>query len=187
MMNWVNQNDQLSSKSFFDDKQINNSLWNQHEKKIVLSSSASNQDDELCHETKINYKIKKARIQIIFCRFCELREESHISYVTFQRDHISRLINHISQKKANNKSDYVQINEKINHRSDQIFCEKINYRINSIEFDNHCFHVDVKNHFKCVIFFIKRCNVKHWIKSLDFVNSQRVKKTFRISLSFRFF
>ncbi len=60
-------------------------------------------------------------------------------------------------REASSESDHAQINEKISHRSDQIFREKTSHRVNTIEFDNHRFYVDVRNHSKCVIFFIKCC------------------------------
>jgi hypothetical protein len=61
MMNRVNQNNQLFSKSFFDDKQINNLFRNRHEMKIFFCSSSSSWDNELCHETQINQEMKKTR------------------------------------------------------------------------------------------------------------------------------
>ncbi len=70
----------------------------------------------------------------------------------------------MNQEKANNRFDYARINEKTNHQSDRIFREKTSQKIDVIEFfDHYRFYIDVKNHFKCVIFFIKRCYVKHRI------------------------
>ncbi len=123
----------------------------------------------------------------LFCRFCKLRRKSYISNVTSQRYHLSSLISYMSQRKASNWSDHAQINEKTSHRNDQIFCEKISQRVYSTEFFCHYrFYVDVRNHFKCIIFLIWHCNVKHRIKTLDLVNSQRVEETLEISLSTRF-
>ncbi len=68
-------------------------------KKILSCSSASNRNDELRHETKIDHEMKEIRIQIIFCRFCKLRKKLHISNATFQRDHLSCFVRHMSQKK----------------------------------------------------------------------------------------
>ncbi len=85
----------------------------------------------------------------------------------------------MNQRKANNRFDHVRISEKTSHQNDRISHEKTSQLIDVIEFFNHHrFHVDVKNHFKCVICLIKCCNVKHQIKLLDLVNSQRVEKIF---------
>jgi hypothetical protein len=59
MMNWINQNNQLFSKSFFDDKQINHFFRNRHEMKILFRSFSLNWDNKLCHETQINHEMKK--------------------------------------------------------------------------------------------------------------------------------
>ncbi len=128
--------------------------------------------------------MKETRIRIIFRCSCRLRKRSHISYVTLQRDHLSRLIRHMNQEEANNQSDHTRISEKTSQRSDQTSREKTSQRIDIIKFlDHHRFHVDVKNHFRCVILLIKYCNVKHQIRFADFVNSQRVEKASRTSLS----
>jgi hypothetical protein len=100
MMNRINQNNQLSSKSFFNDKQINNLSRNRHEMKIFFRSFSSNWDNELCHETQINHEIKKTCFQIVLCRACKLRKEQHLSNVTFQWNHLSCLVYYLNSEKA---------------------------------------------------------------------------------------
>ncbi len=51
--------------------------------------------------------MKKACIEIFFCRSRKLREESHISNVMFERDHLSRLIRHMNQEEASNQFSYL--------------------------------------------------------------------------------
>ncbi len=98
--------------------------------------------------------MKEARIQIIFCRSCKLRKKSHISNVTFQRDHLSCLVRHMNQKK-DSQFEHVRIDEETNSQNDRISREKINRRISSKKsFDHYYFHVDVKNDFKSVIFLV---------------------------------
>jgi hypothetical protein len=92
MMNRVNQNNQLFSKSFFDDTQINHFFRNRHETKILFRSSSSNWDNELRHKTQINHKMKKACFQIVFCRACKLRKKSYLSNATLQWNHLSCLV-----------------------------------------------------------------------------------------------
>jgi hypothetical protein len=122
--------------------------------KIVFCSLASNRDDELRHEMKIDHEMKKIRIQIIFCQFCKLRKRSHISNVTFQRDHLSCLVRHMNQKK-DNQLKHLCIDEKTCFRSNRILREKTSRRINSKKiFDHYYFHVNVKNHFKNIIFLV---------------------------------
>ncbi len=82
MMNRVDQDNQLSLKSFLDDRQINHSLRNRHEKKVLARSSSSNRNNRLCYETKIDHEMKKVSSQIDFDRSRELREESYLSNVT---------------------------------------------------------------------------------------------------------
>jgi hypothetical protein len=135
MMNRVNQNNQLSSKSIFDDKQINHFFRSKHETKILFRSSSSNWDNRWRHETQINHEIKKTYSQIVFCRTCKLQKKSHLSNVASQRDHLSSLVRHLNQWKAKkiiNCWDF--INEAINHRINYILDEKTNFKI---EFDNH--------------------------------------------------
>jgi hypothetical protein len=92
----------------------------------------------------------------------------------------------MSEEEANSRFNHARISEKTSHRDDRIFREKTSQRIDAVEFlDHHRFHVDVKNHYRCVIFFIKRRDVKHRIRFLDLVSSQRAEKTFRASLSSR--
>jgi hypothetical protein len=130
--------------------------------------------------------MKKARIQIIFCRFCKLRRRLHISNITSQWDHLSCLIRHMSQRK-DNQFEHVWIDEETCFRSNQIFREKISRRVNSEKsFDHYYSYVDIKNHFKDVISFVWHRDVKHQIRLLDLVNTKRVEKTFRTALSSRF-
>jgi hypothetical protein len=77
MMNRINQNCQLSSKSLFDDRQINHSLQNRHEKNVLFSTSSSNRNNRLCYETKIDHEMKK----LIFKSFS-------IVLVNYEKDHI---------------------------------------------------------------------------------------------------
>ncbi len=100
MMNRINQNHQLFSKSFFDDKQINHFFRNRHETKIFFRSSSSNRDNELCHETQINHEMKKINSQIVFCRVCKLQKKSHLLNVTSQEDHLSCFVCYLNQEKA---------------------------------------------------------------------------------------
>jgi hypothetical protein len=134
MMNWINQNDQLFSKSLFSDRQINRSLRSQHEKKILFRSSSSNRNDRLCYETKIDHEMKKADSQIIFDRSRELRKKSHLSNVTSQRNHLSCLVCHLNQKKVFNRcwSFNWNVNQAISHWFNQFFSEKTSSRVKLI-------------------------------------------------------
>ncbi len=100
MMNRVNQNNQLSSKSLFDDKQINHFLWDKHEKKIIFRSSSSNRNNELRYETQISHEMKKACSQIVLRCARKIRKKSHLSNVTLQRNHLSCFVCHLNQEKA---------------------------------------------------------------------------------------
>ncbi len=62
MMSRTDQNNQLFSKSLFDDEQINHFLRSRLEKKILLDSSSSNKDNRLCHETKVNNEMKEVNL-----------------------------------------------------------------------------------------------------------------------------
>jgi hypothetical protein len=100
MMNRINQNNQLSSKSLFNDKQINYLFRNRHKMKILFRSFSSNWNNKLCHETQVNHKIKKANFQIVFRRTRKIRKRSHLSNAAFQRNHLSSLVRHLNQWKA---------------------------------------------------------------------------------------
>jgi hypothetical protein len=81
MMNRVNQNNQLSSKSLFDDRQINHSLRSRHEKKALSRSFSTNWDNRLYYETKIDHEMKK----LILRSFS-------IVLVNYERNHIYRML-----------------------------------------------------------------------------------------------
>jgi hypothetical protein len=81
MMNRIDQNNQLSSKSLFDDRQINHSLRSRHEKKALFRSSSTNWNNRLCYEAKIDHEMKKANFQIVFDRS-----------VKYERNHIYRML-----------------------------------------------------------------------------------------------
>ncbi len=191
MMNRVNQNNQLSSKSFFDDKQINHFFRNRHETKILFRSSSSNWDNELCHETQINHEMKKTRSQIVLCRTCKLREKSHLSNVTSQWDHLSCFVCYVNQEKAKRiiSFHFWNIDKTIDHEINHTFDEKTCFEI---EFDNHS-HAFVStrsiNWCRLILFNTLNNERKHIKHRVNFVNfdSQRHKTSFRITLSFRFF
>jgi hypothetical protein len=190
-MNRVNQNNQLFSKSFFDDKQINHFFRNRHEMKILFRSSSSNWNNELCHETQINHEIKKACFQIVFCRICKLRKKSHLSNVTSQWNHLSCLVCYVNQEKAKKILffHFWNINKTIDHWINHIFDEKTN---SEIEFDNH-FHVFVStrssNWCRFTLFNTLNSESKHIKHRINFVNldSQRSRTSFRVTLSSRLF
>ncbi len=77
-MNQVNQNCQLFSKSFLDDRQINYSLRSRHEKKILFRSFSSNRNNRLRYETKIDHEMKKIDFKIVFDRARKIRRKSHL-------------------------------------------------------------------------------------------------------------
>jgi hypothetical protein len=141
MINRINQNCQLSSKSFFDHRQIYYFLRSRHEKKILFRSFSSNRDNRLRYETKIDHEIKKIDFKIVFDRVCKIREKSHLSNVACQRDHLSCFVRHLNQEKTwriNSRWDHKwNINKTINYWINSIFDEKTSFKI---EFDNY-FHV----------------------------------------------
>jgi hypothetical protein len=92
MMNRVNQNNQLSSKSLLDDRQINYLLGSRHKKKTFSRSFSSNRDNRLRYETKIDHEMKKVDFKIVFDRARRIRKESHLSNVALQRNHLSCLV-----------------------------------------------------------------------------------------------
>jgi hypothetical protein len=134
MMNRVNQNNQLSSKSLFDDWQINHSLRSRHEKKVLSRSSSTNWDNRICDETKIDHEMKKISFQIVFDRSRELRKKSHLSNVMSQWNHLSRLVCHLNQEKAFAWCRNRNIVKAISFRIIQFFDEKTNFKV---KFDNN--------------------------------------------------
>jgi hypothetical protein len=111
MINRVNQNNQLFSKSFFDNKQINHFLWNWHEKKIIFRSSSSNRDNELRYETQINHEMKKACSQIVL-RCARRNEKNHIYRMLRFNEIIYRVSSVIWIKKKREESFFVEISNK---------------------------------------------------------------------------
>jgi hypothetical protein len=136
MMNRVNQNNQLSSKSLFDDKQINYLFRSWHETKTLFRSFSSHWHNELCHETQINHEMKKACSQIVLCRARKLRKRSHLSNVTSQWNHLSCLVCYLNQEKAKKiiSTHFWNIDKTIDHRFNHILDEKTSFEV---EFDNH--------------------------------------------------
>jgi hypothetical protein len=191
MINRVNQNNQLFSKSFFDDKQINHFFRSRHETKILFRSFSSNWDNELCHETQINHEMKKTRLQIVLCRICRLRERSHLSIVTSQWDHLSCFVCYVNQEKAKRIIffHFWNIDKTIDHEISHILDEKTN---SEIEFDNHS-HVFVSiwsiNWCRLILFNTLNSESKHIKHRVNFVNLdfQCSKALSRVTLSFRFF
>ncbi len=100
MMNRINQNNQLFSKSFFDDRQINYFLRNRYEKKAFFRSSSSNRNNRLRYETKVDHEMKKIDLKIVFDRARRIRKESHLSNAASQRNHLSCLVCHLNQEKT---------------------------------------------------------------------------------------
>jgi hypothetical protein len=193
IINRVNQNNQLSSKSFFDDKQINHFFRNRHEMKILFRSFSSNWNNELRHETQINHEMKKAYSQIVFCRACKLRRESHLSNVTSQWHHLSCLVDYVNQEKAKRiiSCHSWNIDKTIDHEINHALDEKISHEI---EFDNHS-HVlvivsaQLINWCRFILFHTLNSESKHIKHRVNFVNldSQRFRASSRATLSFRFF
>jgi hypothetical protein len=81
MMNRVNQNNQISSKSLFDDRQINHFLRSRHEKKILFRSSSTNWNNRLCYEAKIDHEWKKL-----------ILKSFSIVLVKYEKNHIYRML-----------------------------------------------------------------------------------------------
>ncbi len=79
MMNRVNQNNQLFSKSLFDDRQINYFLRNRYEKKVFFRSFSSNRNNRLRYETKVDHEMKEIDFKIVFDRVRKIRKKSHLS------------------------------------------------------------------------------------------------------------
>jgi hypothetical protein len=191
MINRANQNNQLSSKSLFDDKQINHFFRNRHETKILSYSSSSNWDNELCHETQISHEMKKACSQIVFCRICKLREESHLSNVTSQWDHLSCLVYYVNQEKARRiiLFHFWNIDKTIDHEINHTFDEKTS---SEVEFDNHFDDLVLTRSISwCRFTFLSTFNseskhIKHWV-NFDNLDFQRFKASFRATLSSRLF
>jgi hypothetical protein len=158
MMNWINQNNQLFSKWLFDDQQINHFLRNRHEKKIFFRSFSTNWNNRLRYETKIDHEMKKNNFQIVFDRFRELREESHLSIITSQRNHLSCLVDHLNQEKTFARCRNLNRNivKTINLRIIQSFVEKTSFKI---KFDNNS-HFDSDFSSRDVIAFAFVIN--HW-------------------------
>jgi hypothetical protein len=189
MINRVNQNNQLFSKSFFDDKQINHFLRSRHETKILFRSSSSNWNNELCHETQISHEMKKACFQIVFCRTYKLRRESHLSNVTSQWNHLSCLVYYVNQEKAWRiiSFHFWNIDETIDHEINHILDEKTS---SEVEFDNHS-HALVStrsiNWRRLILLNTLNSESKHIKHRVNFVNldSQRFKTSLRVTLSFR--
>jgi hypothetical protein len=109
-------------------------------KKIIFRSSSSNRNNKLRYETQINHEMKKICFQIVFRCARRIREESHLSNVAFQRDHLSCLVCHLNQEKARKISsrwDFKwNINKTINHWINRILDEKTSSRV---KFDNHSY------------------------------------------------
>jgi hypothetical protein len=135
--------------------------------------------------------MKKARFQIVFCRACKLRRESHLSNVTSQWDHLSSLVYYLNQKKARRIifSHFWNIDKTIDHRINHIFSETTNFEV---EFDNHSYVLASTQSINwCRFIFLSILNsenkhIKHWVNLVNF-NFQRFRTSFRIALSFRFF
>jgi hypothetical protein len=157
---WIEliKNNQLSSKSLFDDRQINHSLRNRHEKKIFFRSFSTNWDNRLCYEAKIDHEMKKINFQIVFDRSREIRKESHLSNVTFQRNHLSRFVDHLNKEKTFARCRNLNRNivKTINFRIIQFFDEKTSFKI---KFDNNS-HFDSNSLSKDVVVFVLVIN--HW-------------------------
>ncbi len=160
--------------------------------KTLFRSSSSNWDNRLCHETQINHEMKKVCFQIVFCRICKLREESHLSNVTFQWDHLSCFVCYLNQEKAKKIIffHFWNIDKTIDYRINHILDEKTSFEI---EFDNH-FHVFVSTQSIncCRLIFLSNLNseskhIKHEINFVHIFDIQRFKSSFRITLSFRLF
>jgi hypothetical protein len=189
-MNRVNQNNQLFSKSFFDDRQINHLLWSRHEKKILFRSFSRNWNNRLCYEAKIDHEMKKINFQIVFDRSREIRKKSHLSTVTLQRNHLSRLVDHLNKEKTFARCRNLNRNivKAINLRIIQFFDEKTSFKI---KFDNN-FHFDSNFSSKDVV--VLAFVINHWNQYVilrfrfdDFFNSQFAKTSLRATLSIRFF
>ncbi len=83
MMNRINQNCQLFSKSLFDDQQINCFLRNRHEKKVLFRLFFSNRNNRLRYETKVDHEMKESDLKIVFDRVRKIRKKSHLFNVAF--------------------------------------------------------------------------------------------------------
>jgi hypothetical protein len=81
MMNRINQNCQLSSKSLFNNRQINYLLRNRHEKKIFFRSFSSNRNNRLRYETKVDHEMKKL-----------ISKSFSIVFVEYEKNHIYRML-----------------------------------------------------------------------------------------------
>jgi hypothetical protein len=152
-INRINQNNQLSSKSLFDDKQINYFFRSWHETKIFFRSSLSNWNNRLCHETQVNHEMKKANSQIVFRRVRKIRKKSHLSNAASQRNHLSSLVRHLNQRKARRIINCLNlIDKKISHRISYIFDEKTS---SEVEFRDHShFFVSIQSiNCRCFILF----------------------------------
>ncbi len=82
--------------------------------------------------------MKKINFRIVFDRFRELRKKSHLSNVTFQRNHLSCFVCHLNQEKAFARCRNRNIVKAINSRIIQFFDEKTSFKI---KLDNN-FHLD---------------------------------------------
>jgi hypothetical protein len=139
LMNRVDLNNQLSSKSLFDDRQINYSLRSRHEKKILFRLFLFYWDNWLRYETKIDHE-KKVDFKIVFDRARKVRTKSHLSNVAFQRDYLSCLICHLNKEKTwkiTFRWDFRwNISKTINRWINRAFDEKTSSRI---KFNNHSY------------------------------------------------
>ncbi len=190
MMNRANQNNQLSSKSLLDDRQINHFLRSRHEKKVLLRSSSTNWNNRLCYEAKIDHEMKKTSPQIVFDRSREIREKSHLSNVTLQRNHLSRLVNHLNKEKTLARCRNLNRNivKAISLRIIQFFDEKTSSRV---KFDNNShFGSDFSSRDVVVLVLV----INHWNQYViqrfrldDSLSSQFARTSFRATLSTRLF
>jgi hypothetical protein len=190
MMNRVNQNNQLSSKSLFDDRQINYSLRSRYEKKILSRSFSSNRDNRLRYETKIDHEMKEIDLKIVFDRARKIRKESHLSNAASQRNHLSCLVCHLNQEKARRIIscwDLKQISKTISFWINRIFDEKTS---SWVKFDNHSYlFVSVQSiNYCCLTLFdsLNRENehIEHRVNFVNAFDFQRSESSFRATLSF---
>ncbi len=160
-MNRINQNNQLFSKSLFDDRQINYFLRNRHEKKVFFRSSSTNRNNRLRYKTKIDHEIKKIDLKIVFDRVRRIRKKSHLSNVAFQRDHLSCLVYYLNQEKTFTQCRDFDRNivKTIDLRINQFFDEKTSFKVKFD--DNSHFDSDFSIN-SCVAFVLV---ISHWINT----------------------
>ncbi len=115
--------------------------------------------------------MKKAYSQIGFCRICKLREKSHLSNVTSQRDHLSCFVCHLNQEKA--KRLFLFISETSTKRSiieSIIFSTKRQVlKSNSIIILMFSFQLDQSTH--VVLFFLILSTAKVNTSSIESISS----------------